>query len=211
MEKFISGALDAGLIYFNPGELKDNDYIPPVYITDLKLFNKSVQPNDADSILKSRIELTKEITLSYNQNVISFEFAALNYFHPEKNQYAYKLESFNKDWIYTDASKRFANYTNLDAGEYTFKVKASNNDGVWSPVIASIKLIITPPFWQTWWFRTLWCWLQLQLFMAFTATACNRYCVCKTSETGSLLICMMISVLHLTVFLFTAKWLRMIP
>ena len=153
--KIFFGSSDAGLIYFNPGELKDNDYTPPVYITDFKLFNKSVQPNDADSILKSRIELTKEITLSYNQNVISFEFAALNYFHSEKNQYAYKLESFDKDWIYTDASKRFANYTNLDAGEYTFKVKASNNDGVWSPVIASVKLIITPPFWQTWWFRTL--------------------------------------------------------
>jgi signal transduction histidine kinase/streptogramin lyase len=153
--KIYFGSADAGLIYFNPGELKDNDYPPSVYITDFKLFNKSVQPNDADSILRSRIELTKQITLSYNQNVISFEFAALNYFHPEKNQYAYKLENFDKEWIYTDASKRFVNYTNLNPGHYVFKVRASNNDGLWSPKEASIDLIITPPFWQTWWFRSL--------------------------------------------------------
>jgi signal transduction histidine kinase len=153
--KIYFGSTDAGIIYFKPEELKDNDYIPPVYITDFKLFNKPVYANDVDSILKSPIELTKEITLSYNQNVISFEFAALNYIHPEKNQYAYKLESFDKDWIYTDASKRFVNYTNLDPGEYTFKVKGSNNDGVWNPMETTIKLIITPPFWQTWWFRAL--------------------------------------------------------
>ena len=78
------------------------------------------------------------------------------------------LESFNKDWIYTDASKRFANYTNLDPGEYTFKVKGSNNDGLWSPVIASVKLIITPPYWQTWWFRTL-------LFVAVAAAVYGLY------------------------------------
>lgn len=93
--------------------------------------------------------------MSYKQNVITFEFAALNYLHPEKNLYAYKLEPFNKDWVYTDASKRFANFTNLDPGEYILKVKGSNNDGLWNPVEASLKLIITPPFWQTWWFRAV--------------------------------------------------------
>ena len=153
--KIYFGSTDAGIIYFKPEELKDNDYIPPVYITDFKLFNKPVYAKDADSILKLPIELTKEITLSYNQNVISFEFAALNYFHPEKNQYAYKLEGFDKDWIYTDASKRFANYTNLDVRKYIFKVKGSNNDGIWTTQEASVILIITPPYWQTWWFRGL--------------------------------------------------------
>ncbi|HKO81853.1 MAG TPA: two-component regulator propeller domain-containing protein [Chitinophagaceae bacterium] len=149
------GSIDAGLIYFNPAELKDNDYAPPMYLTDFKLFHKSVQPNSADSILKLPIEHSKEIMLSYNQNVISFEFAALNYFHPEKNQYAYRLEGFDKNWVYTDASKRFANYTNLDPGTYTFEVKASNNDGVWNETPTQLLLIITPPFWQTWWFRSL--------------------------------------------------------
>jgi signal transduction histidine kinase len=75
--------------------------------------------------------------------------------HPEKNQYAYMLEGHDKDWIYTDASKRFANYTNLEAGEYTFRVKATNNDGVWNKKGVAVKLIITPPWWQTWWFRFL--------------------------------------------------------
>ena len=166
--KMFFGCQDAGLISLYPDELKDNAYIPPVYITDFKLFNKSVQPKDADSILRSPIELTKEITLSYDQNAISFEFAALNFFHPERNQYAYMLEGYDKDWIYTDASKRFANYTNLDPGEYIFKVKGSNNDGVWNPVVASIKLIITPPYWQTWWFRTL-------LFLAVAAAVYGLY------------------------------------
>ena len=114
-----------------------------------------MEPNAKDSILKLPVELTKKITLTYNQNVISFEFAALNFFHPERNQYAYMLEGYDKDWIYTDAGKPYANYTNLDPHSYTFKVKGSNNDGVWNNIPATIKLIITPPFWQTWWFRIL--------------------------------------------------------
>jgi len=149
------GTADAGMISFKVGEWKDNDFIPPVYLTDFKLFNKSVKPNDTDSILKLPVELTNKITLSHDQNDITFEFAALNYFHPEKNQYQYKLEPYNKDWITTDASKRFANYTNLNPGKYVFKVKASNNDGVWNPQETSLEIIITPPFWQTWWFRTI--------------------------------------------------------
>lgn len=153
--KIYFGSTDAGLVYFNPGQLIDNDFTPPVYITDFKLFNKSVEPDNADSILKYPIELTREVTLSHGQNDISFEFAALNYFNPEKNQYAYKLEGFNKVWVVTDASRRFAQFTNLLPGEYTFRVKGSNNDGLWNPTEASLKLIITPPFWQTWWFGIL--------------------------------------------------------
>ena len=82
-------------------------------------------------------------------------FTALSYVHPEKNQYAYRLKGFDKDWIYTDASKRFANYTNLGAGNYIFQVKASNNDGVWNETLTEIKIIITPPYWQTWWFKLM--------------------------------------------------------
>ncbi len=118
-------------------------------------FNTSIRPFDKDSILKSPIELTKQINLSYDQNDLSLEFAALNYFHPEKNQYKYKLENYNKDWIMTDAGRRYANYTNLNPGKYVFKVKASNNDGIWNPQETSLVLIITPPFWKTWWFRSL--------------------------------------------------------
>lgn len=112
-------------------------------------------PNDSTGILKTFIDETKEIKLSYKQNIVSFAFAGLNYFHSEKNQYAYKLKGFDKDWIYTDATKRFATYTNLDPGDYTFEVKGSNNDGLWNETPTLLHIIITPPFWQTWWFYTL--------------------------------------------------------
>ncbi|MEO8146511.1 MAG: two-component regulator propeller domain-containing protein [Bacteroidia bacterium] len=145
----------SGLVRFFPDNLHDNNFIPPVYITHFSLFNKEVTPSDTNSFLNTTIETTKEINLSYHENVFSFGFAALNFVHPENNKYAYKLEGFDKDWIYTDATKRFANYTNINPGEYTFKVKGSNNDGVWNETPATIKLIITPPYWQTWWFRVL--------------------------------------------------------
>jgi ligand-binding sensor domain-containing protein/two-component sensor histidine kinase len=149
------GTRGQGLFYFHPDSLKDNDFIPPVYITEFRLKNKLVNINDSNSVLKSPIEFTKEIRLNYKQNIISFSFAALNYVRPEKNQYAYMLEGYDKDWIYTDASKRFATYTNLDPKKYTFKVKASNNDGIWNDAPTELKIIITPPFWQTTWFRIL--------------------------------------------------------
>ena len=146
---------NAGLVAFKPEDLKDNSFIPPVVITDFSVLNKSNAPNDSAGMLKLPADETKEIRLSYKQNVFAFTFAALNYVHPEKNRFAYRLENFDKDWIYTDATKRFANYTNLDPGEYTFEVKASNNDGVWNDTPTKIHLIITPPYWQTGWFRGL--------------------------------------------------------
>jgi streptogramin lyase len=149
------GTRSDGLVSFHPDSLKDNDFIPAVEITSFSIRNKEVSINDSNSVLQSPIEYTRTITLNYRQNIISFAFAALNYIHPEKNSYAYKLEPFDKDWISTDASKRFANYTNLDPGEYTFKVKGSNNDGVWNNTPTEIKIIITPPFWQTVWFKAL--------------------------------------------------------
>jgi ligand-binding sensor domain-containing protein len=149
------GTRDKGMFYFHPDDLKDNDFIPPVYITEFRLKNKLASVNDSNSFLQSPIEFTKEIRLNYKQNIISFSFAALNYNLPEKNQYKYMLENYDKDWIVTDASRRFANYTNLDPGTYVFKVKGSNNDGVWNETPTEIKIIITPPFWQTGWFRIL--------------------------------------------------------
>jgi len=145
----------AGLVAFKPDELTDNTFIPPVVITEFSVLNKTVTPNDSTGILKLPADESKEIKLTYQQNIFSFTFSALSYVHPEKNQYAYMLEGFDKDWIYTDASKRFANYTNLDPGDYTFKVKASNNDGVWNEIPTAIHLTITPPYWQRWWFISL--------------------------------------------------------
>lgn len=141
------------VVYFNPDELKENKFVPPVFITGFSINNRPVIPSDTNKFLQCNSEFTKEITLSYRENVFAFSFAALNFIHPEKNLYAYMLEPFDKDWIYTNASRRFADYTNIDPGTYTFKVKGSNNDGVWNDTPAEIKLIITPPYWETWWFR----------------------------------------------------------
>jgi sensor histidine kinase YesM len=124
-----------------------------VYITDFQIFNKKVIPGP-NSFLEVDIKETKEITLTYKQSVFSFEFAAINYILTENNQYAYKMEGFDEGWNYV-GNVRSATYTNLDPGEYTFRVKAANNDEVWNQKGTSIKIIITPPYWATWWFRTL--------------------------------------------------------
>ncbi len=143
-----------GFNIFYPQHIKDNLTVPPVLITDFKIFNKSVSIGAANSVLQKHISQTKELILSYKHSVISFDFAALSYFSPEKNQYAYKLEGLEEEWNYV-GNKREATYTSLDPGNYIFRVKASNHDGVWNETGASIYITVTPPFWQTWWFRLL--------------------------------------------------------
>lgn len=163
-------ASTAGLVAFKPDELKENSFIPPVVITDFNVLNKSVLQNDSTGILKLPADETTEIRLSYRQNVFSFTFSALSFVHPEKNKYAYMLEGFDKDWVYTDASRRIATYTNLDPDTYIFKVKGTNNDGVWNEIPTSLRLIISPPYWQTWWFRSV-----IILFLAGLAYGIYRY------------------------------------
>ncbi|MCK5571776.1 MAG: hypothetical protein KAJ12_03410, partial [Bacteroidetes bacterium] len=134
-----------GFIRFYPDSIKDNPYVPPIVITAFKKFD---EPVALDTVISEK----KAIELSYKDNVFSFEFVALNYTSPEKNQYAYMLEGFDRDWVYC-GTRRYASYTNLDGGTYIFKVKGSNNDGVWNEAGTSIAVFITPPFWKTWWFR----------------------------------------------------------
>ncbi|MBL7191376.1 response regulator [bacterium] len=141
-----------GLNSFYPDSLQDNPYIPPIVITDFKLFNESV-PIAENSPLKKSITVTHDIKLTYKDYDFAFQFAALNYTIPEKNQYAYMMEGFDRDWNYI-GTRRFAAYTILPAGRYIFRVKGSNNDGVWNEVGASIKLTITPPPWKTWYAYT---------------------------------------------------------
>jgi signal transduction histidine kinase/CheY-like chemotaxis protein/ligand-binding sensor domain-containing protein len=143
-----------GFNVINPTGITHNHNIAKVIITDFQLFNKSVKVNSKNSPLTRHISYTKEITLNYDQTVLTFEFTALNYTMPEKNQYAYMLENFDKAWNYV-GKQRKATYTNLDPGTYFFRVKAANNDGVWNEKGTAIKIIIKPPFWATWWFRIL--------------------------------------------------------
>ncbi|GAB2551708.1 sensor histidine kinase [Spirosoma aerophilum] len=163
----------SGLNSFNPDSLRDNPFIPPVYITDFQLFNQSIHVQDEQSVLKKSISETRDITLSYRQSVISLAFAALNYTVSDNNQYAYKLEGFDQDWIQA-GTKRTATYTNLDPGDYVFRVKASNNDGVWNEKGTFINLHIMPPFWLTWWFKTLVVLLLLGGFYATYILRINR-------------------------------------
>ncbi|MGE5806617.1 MAG: two-component regulator propeller domain-containing protein [Ignavibacteria bacterium] len=143
-----------GFNSFHPEELKINAHVPPVFITNFQIFNKSVSANEQRSPLKKSVESTKEIELSYSQNVFSFEFTALDFTAPNKNRYKYFMEGFDKSWIQS-GNRRFVTYTNLDPGEYTFKAAGSNNDGIWNETGASIKIKILPPFWRTWWFVLL--------------------------------------------------------
>ncbi|MFO7659246.1 MAG: two-component regulator propeller domain-containing protein, partial [Bacteroidales bacterium] len=141
-----------GFNMFHPDSIKDNPIIPEVVITDFLLFNQPVEIGSKDSPLKKNISVTNELILKFNQTVLTFKYVALNYISPKRNQYAYMMEGFEKDWNYM-GNKREATYTNLNPGKYIFKVKASNNDGIWNEKGSSIKIIILPPWWQTWWFR----------------------------------------------------------
>lgn len=128
-----------GFNFFNPAQITINNYVPPVYITALKVNNKPIAWDG-----------TEEIELSHDENMLNFTFVALNYSQAQKNQYTVQLEGFDPKW--TDlGNTNTLTYTNLDAGTYTFKVKASNNDGVWNSKPTIMKIRIFPPLWQTWW------------------------------------------------------------
>lgn len=136
-----------GLTIFDPEKMKDNPNIPSVVLTGFRIFNWEAK-------FDTSIFYIKEIELSYKERFFSFEFAALDFTNPMKNQYAYMLEGFDSDWIHC-GNRRFASYTNLDPGVYVFHVKGSNNDGVWNETGASVAIRISPPFWDTWWFKGL--------------------------------------------------------
>ncbi len=138
-----------GLNLFDPKKITLSNFNPPVVITDFQILNKSVEIGEGSELTKS-ILYTNEIKLSYSQNVFSLQFAALDYSAPNNIQYAYQMENFDKDWI-NAGNRRHITYTNLNPGEYTFKVKSTNSDGIWSKDYTAIKVIITPPWWQTLW------------------------------------------------------------
>jgi ligand-binding sensor domain-containing protein/signal transduction histidine kinase len=158
-----------GLNIFHPDSVLENNIVPPVVITGFQIFNTPVTHASDGSPLQKPIGFTEEITLSHEASVFTFEFAALNYVLPQKNQYAYKLEGFDKDWNQA-GTRRAATYTNLNPGTYIFRVIGSNNDGVWNPEGSSIRLVINPPLWKSWWFR-----MVLAVAVAAMAYGAYRY------------------------------------
>lgn len=159
--KFYFGGIN-GFNAFHPNNIQKNRNKPKVYISDFQIFNFPIPIGQASTeldllnniILTEHISQTRVIELAYTQNVLTFEFVSLDYTRPEKNQYQYILEGFDKDWRSTSADRRLVTYTNLDPGHYHFRVKGSNNDGLFGKE-KCIEIHIKPPIWATWWFRIL--------------------------------------------------------
>ncbi len=136
-----------GFNLFDPDSIRDLDFIPPVVLTSILKFNRPFQSD-------TNIHWLRHLHLSHKDYVFSFEFAALSFAFPGKNQYAYKMENFDDDWIYS-GNRRFVTYTNLDPGRYVFRVKGSNADGVWNEEGLALAMTVHPPFWNTLWFKVL--------------------------------------------------------
>lgn len=143
-----------GYTRFFPSNITSNSYRPPVVLRDFQIFNKPVEIGAPGSPLQQVIGQTRDITLDYRQSVFTIEYAALGYRNAEKNRYAYRLAGFDKDWNEV-GTRRSATYTNLDDGDYTFMVRASNDEGVWNDHPAVLRIHVLPPPWETWWAWTL--------------------------------------------------------
>ncbi len=142
-----------GLNVFHPARIRNNGFVPPISLTHLEVRGKAATDQVAPANVVSLEEET-EISLPYDQNDLAFHFVGLSFRHPEKNKYRYYLENFDYRWS-VPSDGRVARYSNLPPGDYVFKVKASNSDGVWNDAPAEIRVSIRPPFWATWWFRVL--------------------------------------------------------
>ena len=144
----------SGYNRFSPMELKEEQEVPPFYFTDIRVFNRPfiVLEEEVRARISPKLpSFTDKIVLSYLYNNFSIEFAALTYLNPELNRYAYQLEGFDDDWQYVDAKHRHAFYNNLESGTYRFRLRATNENGVWSKNVRELKVVILPPPWQTWW------------------------------------------------------------
>jgi ligand-binding sensor domain-containing protein/signal transduction histidine kinase len=177
-----------GITAFFPEHIRDNPYVPPVVVTSFKIFNRPV-PVGATSVLKKAIPYVESLTLSYRDSVFSFEFAALSYANSHKNRYRYKLDNLEPGWNEVGSKQRLATYTNLNPGKYVFRVQGSNSDGVWNEEGVSLAILITPPWWRTYWFRALFAivlltvmWTAYQLRLRQLATQFNLRLEERVSE-----------------------------
>lgn len=146
-----------GICIFHPDSIQDNAVLPKIVITDFQVFHSSVSIQSQNPDIKHNqftlpqsITYTNEFTIAYDMNVLGFEFAAMDFKAPQRNQYAYQMVGFDKDWVYS-GNKNTTTYTNLEPGTYTFRIKGSNNDGIWNEQGVSLKITILPPPWKTWW------------------------------------------------------------
>ncbi|MDV7185962.1 two-component regulator propeller domain-containing protein [Lutibacter sp. TH_r2] len=173
-----------GFNIFNPENIKENSSKAQTVLTGFSIFNKLVKIGEKVNgrvILQKSINQIEEIELKYSENSFSFEFAALHYAASRKNNYAYKLEGFNEDWMYTNSDNRYATYTNLEPGDYVLKVKASNNDGAWDETPYELKINVKPPYWRTNYAKVIYALLFLASLLAF-----RRFTIIKTTKKHQL-------------------------
>ncbi len=168
-EMYFGGA--TGFNVFHPSRVKNNSYVPPVVFSSFTRYN--TDDEEGRPIEEKGTSARTAITLSYKDNVAIFEFAALSFYNNFKNRYAYKLEGYNDNWIHLGTERKAA-FTNLDAGEYTLRVRGSNNDAVWNESGASLRLIVTPPWWKTQWAYAAYVVLAIGLLYGLRRFEINR-------------------------------------
>ncbi len=156
-----------GVSMFHPDHVKDNPYNPPIVLTKFRLFNMPQKVGSERGLMQKPIWDTDSMTLSYQDYIVSFEFSALSYAVPDKNRYRYMLENYETEWNEVDSKRRFATYTSLPAGNYTFRVRGANNDGIFSHDEVALSITVTPPWWETALFR--WSMILLSVMAIFTA------------------------------------------
>lgn len=152
-----------GVNHFYPEEIVENNFIPPIVITDIKVFDEPIKGERSS------------VSLSIDQNYFSFEYAALDFTNPSENRYAYYLEGYDEEWIYSKSHHRFAYYKNLEPGEYIFHVKGSNNDGKWNNKGATVKLTITAPFYRRTWFQVFILFVLTGILIFFISKRIKQY------------------------------------
>ncbi|MFZ4542894.1 MAG: two-component regulator propeller domain-containing protein [Saprospiraceae bacterium] len=159
-----------GVSFFQPLNVLENSVESEVRLSDFKLFNTSVVPFDGSNILKESLDEVEEIHLSYDQDLFSIEFSALQYDNPLDVSYAYLMEGLDDQWTIVERGSRLVTYNSLPPGSYIFNVKATNSNGLWSNKVTKLKIFVHPPFYKTWWFRLL-----LLAFFVLIAGAAARY------------------------------------
>ncbi|MBQ8128161.1 MAG: response regulator [Prevotella sp.] len=161
----------SGFNTFYPHTIKTNSVMAPVYITSLEILNREEKTPDG---LPLSVGQQRELRMAYGDGkMFSLSFAALSYCSPDKNQYAYRLDGFDKEWNYV-GNQHKATYTNIPPGTYTFRVKATNNDGIWTPDEATLRIVVRPPFWWTWWARALYLLLAVAALWWFVRSRLKR-------------------------------------
>ena len=181
--QLIFGGID-GFNVFNPLAIEDNKTLASPLLTNLLLLNKKVtigKELEGRILLENILNETESVNLKYKENSFSIEFSSAHYVAPEKNKFQYKLEGFDQDWINTNAQKRYATYTNIPYGKYIFKLKTSNNDGLWSPTVKTLAIEITPPYWKTPLAYFIYGLMGLGLLIAF-----RRYTIVRAEEKHKL-------------------------